>query len=141
MRLWYHKGVDVQAPLPHLSVYMGHVRPQESYWYLSATPELLTAAAERFHLYAAEGGISDVSSYVIAPHVQAFFAEHLCHHKRVSPKTITSYRDTFRLLLTFVKEATGKEPSALHIHDLDAPRCPAISRLLGTPTRQRDPLA
>ncbi len=58
---------------------------------------------------------------LIAPHVQAFFAEHLCQHKRVSPKTITSYRDTFRLLLTFVKEATGKEPSALHIHDLDAP--------------------
>jgi integrase/recombinase XerD len=58
---------------------------------------------------------------LIAPHVQAFFAEHLCHHKRVSPQTIASYRDTFRLLLTFVKEATGTEPSALHIHDLDAP--------------------
>jgi site-specific recombinase XerD len=58
---------------------------------------------------------------LIAPHVQAFFAEHLCHHKRVSSKTIASYRDTFRLLLTFVKEDTGKEPSALHIHDLDAP--------------------
>src|SRR6266446_9670066 len=58
---------------------------------------------------------------LIAPHVQAFFAERRCQHKRVSPKTITSYRDTFRLLLTFVKEATGKEPSALQIHDLDAP--------------------
>jgi integrase/recombinase XerD len=58
---------------------------------------------------------------LIAPHVQAFFAQHLCHHKRVSSKTIASYRDTFRLLLTFVKEDTGKEPSALHIHDLDAP--------------------
>jgi len=58
---------------------------------------------------------------LIAPHVQAFFAEHLCQHKRVSSKTIASYRDTFRLLLTFVKEVTGKEPSALHIHDLDAP--------------------
>ena len=58
MRLWYHEGVDVQARLPHLSVYMGHVRPQESYWYLSATPELLTIAAERFRFYAAEGGIS-----------------------------------------------------------------------------------
>ena len=42
---------------------------------------------------------------LIAPHVQAFFAEHLCHHKRVSPQTITSDRDAFRLLLTFVKEA------------------------------------
>jgi len=58
MRRWYHEGVDVQARLPNLSVYMGHVRPQESYWYLSATPELLTAAAERFRFYATEGGIS-----------------------------------------------------------------------------------
>jgi integrase/recombinase XerD len=58
---------------------------------------------------------------LIAPHVQAFFAEHLCHHKRVSPQTMASYRDTFRLLLNFVKEATGKEPSTLHAHDLDAP--------------------
>ena len=58
LRLWYHEGVDVQARLPLLSVYMGHVRPQESYWYLSATPELLTLTAERFRFYAAEGGIS-----------------------------------------------------------------------------------
>ncbi len=58
MRLWYEEGVDVQARLPHLSVYMGHVRPQEGYWYLSATPELLTAAAERFRCYTVGGGIS-----------------------------------------------------------------------------------
>ena len=58
MRRWYDDGIDVQARLPNLSVYLGHVRPQESYWYLSATPELLTAAAERFRFYAVEGGIS-----------------------------------------------------------------------------------
>jgi site-specific recombinase XerD len=58
---------------------------------------------------------------LIAPHVQAFFAQHLCQHKRVSPQTMASYRDTFRLLLTFVKETTGKEPSALQVADLDAP--------------------
>ena len=57
-RRWYAEGVDVQARLPHLSVYMGHVRPQESYWYVSATPELLMAAAERFGVYAAEGGLA-----------------------------------------------------------------------------------
>ena len=53
IRRWYQEGVDVQALLPHLSVYLGHVRPQESYWYLTATPELLTAAAARFQRYAA----------------------------------------------------------------------------------------
>jgi integrase/recombinase XerD len=55
IRRWYQEGADVQARLPHLSVYLGHVRPQESYWYLTATPELLTAAATRFQRYAAGG--------------------------------------------------------------------------------------
>jgi integrase/recombinase XerD len=55
IRCWYQEGADVQALLPHLSVYLGHVRPQESYWYLTATPELLGAAAARFQHYAARG--------------------------------------------------------------------------------------
>src|SRR5437016_14026547 len=60
-------------------------------------------------------------SHVIAPHVQAFFAEYLCHQRRLSPHTIVSCRDTFRLLLTFVRNHTGVEPSALRIADVDAP--------------------
>jgi site-specific recombinase XerC len=58
---------------------------------------------------------------LLAPHVQAFFAEHLCQQKRVSPQTIASYRDTLRLLLNFVTEATGQAPSTRHVHALDAP--------------------
>lgn len=56
MRRWYEQGQDVQALLPHLSVYLGHIRPVESYWYLSAVPELLGAAAQRFQTYALTGG-------------------------------------------------------------------------------------
>jgi hypothetical protein len=56
MLAWYREGADVQALLPTLSVYLGHVRPQESYWYLTATPELLGAAADRFRVYAASSG-------------------------------------------------------------------------------------
>ena len=55
MQCWYQQGLDVQALLPHLSVYLGHVHPQESYWYLTAVPELLEAAAERFELYTQAG--------------------------------------------------------------------------------------
>ena len=36
---------------------------------------------------------------LIGPLLQAFFVEHLLQHKHVSPHTIASYRDTFRLLL------------------------------------------
>ena len=56
MQRWYEQGLDVQALLPHLSVYLGHVHPQESYWYLTAVPELLSAAANRFQHYAQAGG-------------------------------------------------------------------------------------
>lgn len=56
LQTWYQEGADVQAMVPHLSVYLGHLRPQESYWYLTATPQLLGTAADRFRGYAAEGG-------------------------------------------------------------------------------------
>jgi site-specific recombinase XerD len=42
-------------------------------------------------------------------------------HKRVSPRTITAYRDTFRLLFAFLQDRTGRAPSDLEISDLDAP--------------------
>jgi integrase/recombinase XerD len=60
-------------------------------------------------------------NHAIAPHLQAFFADYLCRQKRLSPQTIVSCRDTFRLLLTFLREHTGIEPSALHLADVDAP--------------------
>ena len=53
--------------------------------------------------------------------VQCFFTEHLCEHKQVSTRTITVYRDTFRLLFSFMQERTGRPPSALDITNLDAP--------------------
>ena len=121
MQRWYQQGLDVQALLPHLSVYLGHVHPQESYWYLTAVPELLSAAAQRFQAYAHVGGDSSCLASFIAPHVQAFFADYLCQQKRLSPQTILSCRDTFRLLLTFLRDHTGVEPSALRIADVDAP--------------------
>jgi integrase/recombinase XerD len=61
------------------------------------------------------------SSPLIAPLVQAFFAEHLLHHKNVSPQTVAAYRDSFRLLLTFIQQRCGTEPVALRVQDLDAP--------------------
>jgi integrase len=45
---WYQTGVDIEAKLPLLSTYLGHVDPASSYWYFEATPELLALAAERF---------------------------------------------------------------------------------------------
>ena len=44
---WYHAGVDVEAQLPLLSTYLGHVKPASTYWYLEAAPELLAIAGQR----------------------------------------------------------------------------------------------
>lgn len=44
---WYRDGVDVQARMPALSTYLGHVHPANTYWYLSAAPELLHLVAAR----------------------------------------------------------------------------------------------
>lgn len=44
---WYRNGDDVAALMPRLSTFLGHVHPANTYWYLTATPELLALAAER----------------------------------------------------------------------------------------------
>jgi integrase/recombinase XerD len=44
---WYRTGADVQAKLPLLSTYLGHIDPVSTYWYLSGKPELLALAASR----------------------------------------------------------------------------------------------
>ncbi len=49
---WYSEGADVQALLPRLSTYLGHVDPTSTYWYLSAAPELMAIAAERLEQHA-----------------------------------------------------------------------------------------
>lgn len=64
---------------------------------------------------------------LVGPLLQHFFVEHLLHHRSVSPQTVASYRDTFRLLLEFLRYEYHLEPTALRITDLDAP---AILRFL-----------
>lgn len=44
---WQQQGLDVEARLPALSTYLGHVAPSSTYWYLHATSEMLAPAAER----------------------------------------------------------------------------------------------
>lgn len=54
------------------------------------------------------------------PHLlERFFTQRLIAQRRVSPHTITSYRDTFRLLLQFVEKRVHKPPSRLVLTDLD----------------------
>jgi site-specific recombinase XerD len=52
---WYREGADVQACLPLLSTYLGHVNVSGTQAYLTMTPELLAEASNRFERYAAVG--------------------------------------------------------------------------------------
>ena len=56
----------------------------------------------------------------LAPALQAYFTDRLISQRAASPNTIDTYRFTFRLLLRFTAERTGKTPSKLDIADLDA---------------------
>ncbi|MGH9123025.1 MAG: tyrosine-type recombinase/integrase [Acidimicrobiales bacterium] len=44
---WLRADVNVDEHMAVLSTYLGHVSPADTYWYLSASPELMALAAER----------------------------------------------------------------------------------------------
>src|SRR4029077_12469720 len=53
--------------------------------------------------------------------LQRFFTQRLMQQKKVSPHTLCSYRDTFRLLLRFAKKKLHVTPEQLGIEQIDAP--------------------
>jgi hypothetical protein len=44
---WIQSGVRVDEHIGTLSIYLGHISPADTYWYLSASPELMGLAADR----------------------------------------------------------------------------------------------
>ena len=44
---WYRSGHEVERRLPILSTYLGHVHVSDTYWYLTACPELMGLAVKR----------------------------------------------------------------------------------------------
>lgn len=66
--------------------------------------------------------------------IQQFFTDRLYGQMEASPHTIASYRDTFRLLLRFTSEQTGRTPTKLRVDDLD---CALVGDFLGHVEKQR----
>ncbi len=50
--LWHEQGTDIDQAMLALSTYMGHVKISATYWYLTAVPELMALAAEKFERFA-----------------------------------------------------------------------------------------
>lgn len=61
----------------------------------------------------------------LAPTMQAFFTQRLTQ-RGASPHTVAAYRDSLRLLLGYLHDTTGTEPSRLDFDDLDAERIGAF---------------
>jgi integrase len=52
---WYRKGLDPDSEMLKLSTYLGHSKPELTYWYIEAVPELLQLASRRAERALAEG--------------------------------------------------------------------------------------
>jgi len=66
-------------------------------------------------------GAAAMTTITLAPLLERFFTQRLINERQVSPHTIGSYRDTFRLLLKFTHQRLHTQPSALAFEQIDAP--------------------
>ena len=48
MLAWHRDGVDIDQAMLALSTYVGHAMVTNTYWYLTAVPELMGIAAAKF---------------------------------------------------------------------------------------------
>lgn len=48
---WHEDGADVNNKIASLATYLGHAEVSDTYWYLSATPELLEISGRRFERF------------------------------------------------------------------------------------------
>ena len=55
--LWYAQGIDVDQAMLSLSTYLGHAKISNTYWYLTAVPELMRLAAGKFERFAEAAGV------------------------------------------------------------------------------------
>jgi site-specific recombinase XerD len=61
------------------------------------------------------------STISLAPLLERFFTQRLMQQRQASPHTISSYRDTFRLLLVFTQQRLHIAPARLMFAAIDAP--------------------
>jgi integrase len=58
----YDAGAELGHSVSALSVYLGHAKVSDTYWYLTATPRLMARAAQRFESFAGRGTGEEVGS-------------------------------------------------------------------------------
>lgn len=71
-------------------------------------------------------------STTLTASLQAFFTSYLAGQQGASVHTISAYRDTWRILLTYLHQATGRQPADLAFTDLGAEAIAAFLQHLET---------
>jgi integrase len=59
MLAWHAEGIDIDQAMLGLSTYVGHAMVTNTYWYLSAVPELMALAAGRFESFQSQPEVAD----------------------------------------------------------------------------------
>jgi site-specific recombinase XerD len=57
---------------------------------------------------------------LLGPALQRYFCQYLINQRQLSPRTIAAYRDTFKLLVTFIEQHRHRKPDDLCVQDLHA---------------------
>jgi site-specific recombinase XerD len=65
--------------------------------------------------------ITTTTTTSLAPLLERFFTQRLMQQRQASSHTISSYRDTFRMLLKFTQQRLHTPPSRLKFEEIDAP--------------------
>ena len=126
---WYRAELDVQAKLPFLAAYMGHVSIVSTAYYLQfvepargrgqcAIRRPLRRPHHRTHRRG-RCAMTVAAPNDLARALRAFFADHLPRVRGTSPHTIRSYRDSLVLLLRFVATRSQRSVIQLDLDDLD----------------------
>ena len=120
-------AITLKKHMAVLSTYLGHVNPAGTYWYLSASPELMELATARL-----DGRFRSTAMKCARSHTRGHSSPRgLANQRRASPHTIAAYRDTFRLLLRFVADRTRASQPRRAGHR--RARRAARGRVLGSP--------
>ena len=112
----YARGGDPDRVLSLLATWLGHSDAAHTYWYLTATGELMALAAGTARTPAGDRRRRTVMN-ALATSLQTYFTTFAHSQRDLSSNTIGSYRDTWRMLLKHLTATLGVTADAL---DFDA---------------------
>jgi len=118
---WYREGTDVQARLPLLSTYLGHLNVSATSTYLTMTTELWSKPRSASSgMPCRHRSMLMPEHHLLGPYVRRFLLEHVVAERNLSRNTQRSYRDAIRVLLRFMTDRHRIDPIDLTVEQVTA---------------------